>query len=73
MMAAGGPIGAGEVDHERAGQPGADEVGEVETADALGPAAEEGGDDHARRHEGDEDEQADGEELPMLLADPHVP
>ena len=67
----GRPDRSRQVDDHGAGQPGADEVGEIQAAHAFGPAAEERGDDHAGRDEGEEDQEADGQELPHALGRRH--
>ena len=63
----GWPDGVGQVDHQGTGQPGTDQIGEIEAAHRFGPTAEERGDDDARCHERDEEEEADGEQLPHAL------
>ena len=57
-----GADGGRQVDDDGAGQSRSGQVGEVEAADLVGPATEEGGEDDAGRHERDEHQDAHGDE-----------
>ena len=52
---------------DRAGETGADQVGEVQAADAVGMAPEQRGDDHADRDVRDEQPEADREQQREVL------